>query len=109
MVTHVAPDPHVGYAEPLAHLTDGQIARVVCNVDTMFESGDSTHVRVLSSLEDWTHNGSLITRLTKERPRSGDRVRPAARLLGDPVAGLRHICVRPQAVTRPHRPKSTDA
>jgi hypothetical protein len=68
VVTHVAPNPHGGYAEPLAHLTDGQVTRVIRDLDMMFESGDCTHVRVLSSLEDWTHNSSLITRLTKNGP-----------------------------------------
>src|SRR5208282_2859037 len=45
VVTHVAPDPHVGHAEALAYLPYGQVASVVRDTDAMFESRDSTHVR----------------------------------------------------------------
>jgi hypothetical protein len=51
MVPHVTPDPHVADAtEPHAHLTGGQVARVVGNADGMGEGRmRSVHTSILAA------------------------------------------------------------
>jgi hypothetical protein len=45
---HVTLHPHIGHAEALADLTDGQKAPVIGNADTMFDSRQCTHGHTLN-------------------------------------------------------------